>query len=605
MRTLKVTGTRFGCFFHMTDDNCRNSLESLSAQHHLTVRQDFNATGTQERMSSAADYPTPLIVRHRSLLQRWRRCLVAAAIRLGNKAIQHGSFQIVNSLLRSFLLLIPSDLTIRIFLTRVTLLTGDVDEARKLLSSITIDPIATCSSHLRRVASLKLELDEFGEAADLLKAAQQKRDASFQLWSLFARLHQLRGETERAVECYARAEEEATSKLCRISSISGAAYALADAGRSDAEAYYKRIIAIDPKNGDAYFGAVDANKEITKADPLFAELQHLVSEIDPDQRQPLHFALAMIHERSADYGGAFSHWMLANQIRHRNLGSFQFDIKANKAEVDARCRVFNIERIAEMSRWGMQDKCIICIVGMPRSGTTLVEQMLGSHPAACAIGERSEVQNLAFTLKRKLKSKMQYPDCCAELLAIHIEKYSQSLLDRFHRIAGNHNIIVTKMPQDYMELGLIAILFKNVRIVHCERNPIDTCFSCFCSNFGGIHYAASLDDLAAVYRDYQTMMRHWHKVIPAGLLMDVSYEELVTEPSDTLRRLCEFCGIPYFDACLDFYTRSTPIHTMSRWQVKQPIFQSSVGRSRHYLEFLEPLLSLEKDREPVRTHEGD
>jgi hypothetical protein len=177
-----------------------------------------------------------------------------------------------------------------------------------------------------------------------------------------------------------------------------------------------------------------------------------------------------------------------------------------------------------------------------------------------------------------------------------------SAKERLVRLVGTSSRIVTKLPEDYRELGLIQILFPAVRIIHCTRDPMDTCLSCYMQFFKFVPYARDLESLAGVYRLYRELMDHWRKVLPDGTVFDVSYETLVDQPEETVRAICDFCGLPFEQRCMDFHKNGGLTDTASRWQVRKPIYRSSVRRSARYREFLGPLLELEDEKgdEPVR-----
>lgn len=188
---------------------------------------------------------------------------------------------------------------------------------------------------------------------------------------------------------------------------------------------------------------------------------------------------------------------------------------------------------------------------------------------------------------------MDYPWCARKLSRAVVHALSKSLRDQRCQEAGPCDRIVTKLPEDFWNLGLIAILFPKAWIIHCSRHPIDTCLSCYMQNFESLIWATSLDQLADVYRLYLRIMEHWRSVVPASQLFELQYEDLISEPEETVRRLCDFARVPFQEGCLRFYETSRRVDTASRWQVRNPLYTTSVGRWKHYRPFLGPLLELD------------
>jgi hypothetical protein len=202
-----------------------------------------------------------------------------------------------------------------------------------------------------------------------------------------------------------------------------------------------------------------------------------------------------------------------------------------------------------------------------------------------------------------LHSKLPYPDCCSDLHATTVFQVAKKVRDRLTRNAGSRTCVITKLPEDHRELGLISMLFPNVRIIHCRRSPADTCLSCFEADFAGVQYANDLESLYCMYRQYYTLMTHWGDVLPASSLYEVNYEELVNTPEQLVRELCRFAGVTFTERCLEFHKHGKLMPTASRWQVRQPIYKTSVNRSSHYQEFLGPIVGLEAPsiKRPLRS----
>jgi len=226
----------------------------------------------------------------------------------------------------------------------------------------------------------------------------------------------------------------------------------------------------------------------------------------------------------------------------------------------------------------------VFVVGMPRSGTTLVEQILASHPAAFGAGELP-FWNGAAAMRIESRSAARAQDS----LVRAAEKYLASLRE----LSPDASRVIDKMPANFLHLGAIHAALPDARIIHTRRNPIDTCVSIYFQNFGAEHfYASDLDDLAAYYSGYLRLMDHWRRTLPASALLEVPYEQLVEEPETWSRRMLEFVGLPWDSRCLDFHATERTLSTFSKWQARQKINKLSVGRWRRYEPYLRPLLRL-------------
>ena len=201
----------------------------------------------------------------------------------------------------------------------------------------------------------------------------------------------------------------------------------------------------------------------------------------------LHYLLGKVYDRCGRYGDAFAHFALANHARAELAG--RFDVGEWQRDVEARISVFNAHMIAELSEHGCHDDFLTCVVGMPRSGTTLVEQILSSQPDVMGLGERKDFARLTFGMQAQLRSRHRYPLCCKAMAPSDVRKLSHSLREQLAATAGPCRRVVTKLPGDMWDLGLIKIFFPRARFVYCRRHPIDTCLSCYMQNFSQITFA--------------------------------------------------------------------------------------------------------------------
>jgi tetratricopeptide (TPR) repeat protein len=301
-------------------------------------------------------------------------------------------------------------------------------------------------------------------------------------------------------------------------------------------------------------------------------------------RAQLHLALARYHDQRGSFDDAFAHAARGHAIQWERTG---FDLDRHAQLVDGILRIFTPELVHRLSQHAVQSARPVFIVGMPRSGTTLVEQILASHPAVAAGGELPTVAVLAHEIGRDGEP---YPAGAARLDAARIVALGRRYLDRLDAVSTDVAHVTDKMPFNFMHLGLIASLLPQARIIHCRRDPMDTCLSCFFTSFSeSLSFASDLRALGAYYVAYRRMMAHWRTVLPRARLLEVDYERLVGQSEDVVREMLAHCGLPWDPACLEFHRTERGIRTPSRWQVRQPIYAHSVGRWRHYEAQLQPL----------------
>lgn len=360
---------------------------------------------------------------------------------------------------------------------------------------------------------------------------------------------------------------------------------LAAIGRFDeAIACFERVIALDPQHAMAQYALICA-KQITETDrPLLARAEAQLANGLPERRAiALHFALGKAYDDLAEFAAAMRHFDAANSLRHRNA-AFPFRRAVLAQRVEQTRNRFTRDFFRQHAGLGLADETPLLILGMPRSGTTLVEQIVSSHPAVAAGGE------LGFWTNRLSEWEASWTQAPGEAMTAAPGKAYVALL----RQNGPHAARVTdKMPTNFFAAGLIHLLLPRARIIHCLRNPIDTCLSIYMTPFSGpFPWASDREDLVFYYRQYERLMQHWRAVLPADRFMEVEYEELVGNPQTTTRRLIAFCGLDWDDACLAPERNPRTVATASKWQARQPIYTGAVARWRRYEPWLGALREL-------------
>jgi hypothetical protein len=227
---------------------------------------------------------------------------------------------------------------------------------------------------------------------------------------------------------------------------------------------------------------------------------------------------------------------------------------------------------------------------MPRSGTTLVEQIIASHPKVYGAGELPEVKLMITSMPTLFESEAPaFPQCMAHMDSDKMNKMAQAYLNHLQEYNSDCARVIDKMPHNFLNVGLLCLLFPKARIIHCMREPADTCLSIFSKSFISLHaYGADLRSLGQYYREYQKLMAHWREVVP-GRMFEINYEDLVSDQEYYSRALLEYCGLEWDNQCLEFYNSGRTVVTASYAQVRSPMYRDSIDRWRNYELHLQPL----------------
>jgi tetratricopeptide (TPR) repeat protein len=318
--------------------------------------------------------------------------------------------------------------------------------------------------------------------------------------------------------------------------------------------------------------------------------EFLASESSTNSKADIHFALGTLYDRKSEYGKAFEHFQSGNM-----QDSFGYDKDEYERQFQLYIRTFSGERIKTLPRSSNYSELPVFIVGMPRSGTTLVEQILSSHPELAGGGELGSISEISSSLHSGTSPGTPYPTCISSLDSATINEIADAYVAKMAERAGHALRITDKSPLHFMELGLINMLLPGARIIHCTRNPLDTCLSIYFHRFNKLHaYSGDLSNLGHFYRQYEKLMRHWKSVIQLPVL-EVSYEDMVENTEELSRKMVSFCGLQWNDQCLRFYESGRVADTPSYNQVRRKIYTSSVGRWKHYSMYIRELVdALEK-----------
>jgi tetratricopeptide (TPR) repeat protein len=316
--------------------------------------------------------------------------------------------------------------------------------------------------------------------------------------------------------------------------------------------------------------------------------RHLQDRVAQEIHRTLLFDIGAAHERAGRYDDAFESFSQANRV---TTGSW--DPAASTERLDEIMTVFgreSLESLPPATTPARQSEVPVFIVGMMRSGSTLVEQIIDTHPEAHGAGEIAALPDLVREMSLRVGSTLPYPQCVRELDADDFEALAASYLTELQRVAPTARRVCDKHLINYEHLGLIQALFPKARVIHTRRDAMDTCLSCFCSRFppGVPAFTEDLEHLGMRFNDYLAIMEHWRSTLDMALL-EIDYETLVEDQEGTTRRILEFLGLPWDESCLRFHESPRQALTLSREQVSRPIYRSAVDRHRHYDRHLGPL----------------
>jgi Sulfotransferase family len=311
--------------------------------------------------------------------------------------------------------------------------------------------------------------------------------------------------------------------------------------------------------------------------------------IPAEGRIHLHFALAKAYEDVDRAECAFQQLLAGNRLKRQQIG---YDEAATLAMLDRVQERFTPDLIKAHEGYGEPSRVPVFIVGMPRSGTTLIEQILASHPLMFGAGELRLFDEIRTGILNVLPQSAALPEMVANMTGEQVRTVGARYLAALQQFAPDAARITDKMPSNFLFAGLIHLALPNAIIIHAVRDPIDTCVSCFAKHFVKGHpYTYDLAELGRYYRHYQALMAHWHRVLPAGRILDVRYEDVVADLEGAARRIVDHCGLAWDPDCLAFHQTERPVRTASATQVRQPIYCNSVGRWRRYAALLPPLLA--------------
>jgi len=437
------------------------------------------------------------------------------------------------------------------------------------------------------LAQLYDQSERYREARRLWKTALTLAPDFLEPRLGLARHYELTGASKKAIKVY-------RSILARHPDHVPARYLLANQCKArgefeQAKALYREVMRRQPEYTQAHFALSRIHSYHRTDDPHLETMRRLLQQADltTDQRVQLTFALSKAFEDLQDYEQAFRHLELGNRLRRE---TFHYQIESDAELIDNIIQTFNAKDLARLHVEGQASRRPIFIVGMVRSGTSLVEKILSSHPDVHGAGELQTVFLLASQLFLKDALHSQFASLDA-YPARAFDQFGRAYLDRLAVLNNRAPRVTDKMPFNMLMIGLIRVALPNATIIHCRRDARDTCLSIFRQNFttGNYRFGYDLKSVAQYHNHYRKLMRHWHRVFP-GAIHDVQYEALVGNPEQEIRRLLETCDLEWQGSCLEFNQSPGAVNTASAFQVRQPIYLTSVNLWQKYEQHLRPML---------------
>lgn len=499
---------------------------------------------------------------------------------------------------------------------------GNVREAERIYREVLTKDPANVDA-LRLLAGVAMRAKQWSDAEVLLERALEIAPDFFQCWMDLGLALQEQDRTEDALQALQRASRlhpdranpyaaigttngmagrhEAAIEYFRkaLDIDKGHAVALAGLGHvmktigrvEEGIAAYRECVQHNSWNGEAWWSLANLKTfRFAPEDVAAMEAEIADERLAEEQRANFQFALGKAYEDAGDYTRAFEYYEAGNENRRQRE---TYDPVQTVDSHDQFINVFTREFLQQHAGSGNPGNAPIFIVGLPRSGSTLIEQILGSHPEVEGTHELPDLGRVARSTGAKRSDQKKYPTVVTELGGDELYALGSDYLQRTerHRTLGTPRF-TDKMPNNFAHIGLLQLILPNAKIIDARRHPLDSCLGSYKQLFArGQPFTYDLFELGEFYLEYDRLMRHWHEVLP-GKVLQVQYEDVVDDLEGQVRRLLEYCELPWDEACLKFYESDRAVKTASSEQVRSPIYASSVHRWRNYEQPLQPLIEI-------------
>ncbi|HTU26515.1 MAG TPA: tetratricopeptide repeat protein [Pirellulales bacterium] len=506
---------------------------------------------------------------------------------LGNVLKAQGHFDAAVAQFERAVALRPSFLPALINLGSILWQQGKLEPARvRFEQAIALEPSYAEAHH--NLGNVLRDQGRLDAAAAAFERAIALKPSLFQAHNNLGSIRRQQGDMAAAAAAFRSALAENSRYPEAYNNLAKLLYE--QGNQAEAAALYDQALAVRPDHAESHYNRAHI-KTFRPGDPDLAALESLAADptrLPPGKMLFAHFALGKALDDVGEHARAFEQWLTANALKRREV---QYD----EARQQLNCRwiaeLFDRRLLDRFAGQGDPSPLPIFVLGMPRSGSTLVEQILASHPQVQAAGELPNLDRLVHSLTDAAGRPIDFGTWIESLDAEALRNLGRAYLDSLPRAAAGKTRIVDKNPSNFLRIGLIRLILPEAKIIHTVRDPVDTCLSCFGRLFADVPYSYDLGELGRYYRTYHELMAHWRAVLPAGVMLDVAYEDVVDDLAGQARRLIEFVGLPWDDRCLSFHETSRPIATASTLEVRRPVYRTSLARWRRYEKFLGPLLA--------------
>ena len=535
---------------------------------------------------------------------------ISAYIALGNVLVNVAEYEEAGEIFNHVLKIIPDSIEARLGMADLLTHTEQSSEAEKILNQINLRTPGDVDVEFR-LGNISFKNGEYDKAKQHLVNVLKRKPNHFEAHHKVALIYHLTGYIDNAISHYKKSisiKPNAVEVYIDFGTI------LLQSGRfSEAEKLYRKFVKLAPgshfavsgliralslngKVDEAYNilksfvdkGTLDANialsaaeicAKIGKCEDAKIYIENTLDKIElaPKEETDLCYAMGAMYDKVNEYKKAYRYFERANNKRADNFSEIVF-----KSYIDSCIGTYSPGNLPTLARSSCDSAKPVFIVGMPRSGTSLVEQILSSHDQVYGAGELREIGDYVRQLPELLNTAKTYPSCVPELNKAILDELAQRYLSHIERISSGEFLVTDKMPQNFLYLGLIAQIFPNARIIHCQRDPRDVCLSIYFQNFSEDHtYSTRLENIVAYFNHYRRLMGYWKSVLKLPML-DVLYEDLVQIQKTKTEQILDFLDLPWDEKCIEFHKTSRAVATASSDQVNKSIYKTSVSRWKNY-----------------------